>query len=176
MSKVGKVTLTLDKSAFSDLVMTFAPKVKAMMLRQGADADTAEDIAQETMLTVWRKSHLFAAEKGSLSTWIYTIARNLRIDRIRRQTVWQAYDDDIYDMPSGEELPEARIMREEAEASVSAALAALPSEQREVIQLAFVDGLSHSQIARKLCLPLGTVKSRVRLAYQKLRDEVGGSA
>ena len=167
--------LSSDRGTFRELVLTFAPKVKAMMLRYGADAETAEDIAQETMLTVWRKAHLFVAEKGSLSTWIYTIARNLRIDRIRRQTVWQTYNDDIYDMPSDDELAEARIMRQQEEACLAAALAALPSEQREVIQLAFIDGLSHSQIANKLRLPLGTVKSRVRLAYQKLRDEVEGA-
>jgi RNA polymerase sigma-70 factor, ECF subfamily len=176
MSKVEKGMLTSDRGSFRELVLTFAPKVKAMMLRHGADVETAEDIAQETMLTVWRKAHLFVAEKGSLSTWIFTIARNLRIDRIRRQTVWQAYDDNIYDMPSDDEPAETRLMRQQEEACLLAALASLPPEQREVIHLAYIDGLSHSQIASKLHLPLGTVKSRVRLAYQKLRDEVEGSA
>jgi RNA polymerase sigma-70 factor (ECF subfamily) len=175
MADIEKVAQARDPLAFRKLFLTFGPKVKTMMLRCGADAETAEEIAQETMIAVWRKAHLFVEAKGSVSTWIYTIARNLRIDRIRRQPVWQAYDDGYADLPSHDELPEARLAREQEEASVLAALDMLPSEQREVIQLAFVDGLSHSQIAKKLRLPLGTVKSRVRLAYQKLRDQVEGS-
>jgi RNA polymerase sigma-70 factor (ECF subfamily) len=155
--------------------LTFGPKVKAMMLRHGADIETAEEIAQETMIAVWRKAHLFVESKGSVATWIYTIARNLRIDRIRRQHVWQPYEDTFDDLPSGEELAEERIVRVQEQACISAALERLPLEQREVITLAFIDGLSHSQIAEKLTLPLGTVKSRVRLAYQKLRDEMEGA-
>lgn len=176
MADIEKVAQGRDQQAFRTLFLTFGPKVKAMMLRCGADAETAEEIAQETMIAVWRKAHLFAANKGSVSTWIYTIARNLRIDRIRRHhPVWQAYDDGFHELPSEDELPEARIAREQEEASVLAALDTLPPEQRQVIQLAFVDGLSHSQIAEKLRLPLGTVKSRVRLAYQKLRGMVEGA-
>jgi RNA polymerase sigma-70 factor (ECF subfamily) len=175
MADIEKVAQGRDQQAFRTLFLTFGPKVKAMMLRGGADAETAEEIAQETMIAVWRKAHLFAASKGSVSTWIYTIARNLRIDRIRRQHVWQAYGDGVSELPSEDELPEARLAREQEEASVLAALDTLPLEQRQVIQLAFVDGLSHSQIARRLRLPLGTVKSRVRLAYQKLRCMVEGS-
>jgi RNA polymerase sigma-70 factor (ECF subfamily) len=78
-----------DPRAFSELFLKYGPRVKAMMMRQGADAGTAEDIAQDTMLAVWRKAHLFAENKGSITTWIYTIARNLRIDRLRRQVIWQ---------------------------------------------------------------------------------------
>jgi RNA polymerase sigma-70 factor, ECF subfamily len=176
MAKYEDLRHLQDEDAFRRLVVVFAPKIKALMLRQGTDPETAEDIAQETMITVWRKGHLFVAEKGSISTWIYTIARNLRIDRVRRQVLWRAADDDLEEMPSGEEPAEARILRMEEEASLIAALATLPHEQREVIELAFLQGLSHSKIAKKLDLPLGTVKSRVRLAYQKLRDEVEGSA
>jgi RNA polymerase sigma-70 factor (ECF subfamily) len=174
MAKIEDVAPMRDENAFQRLVLTFTPKVRAMMLRQGADAETADDIAQETMLTVWRKSHLFVAEKGSIATWIYTIARNLRIDRARRHVVWLPYDDGYGEVASSEELVEERLVRQEEEASVLAALAVLPAEQRQIIHLAFIDGMSHSKIARKLQLPLGTVKSRVRLAYQKLRDTVEG--
>jgi RNA polymerase sigma-70 factor (ECF subfamily) len=175
MGEIDKIAISRDQNAFRALFLTFGPKVKAMMLRQGADAETAEEIAQETMIAVWRKAHLFVESKGSVATWIYTIARNLRIDRIRRQHVWQAYHEDYNELPSGEEPAEERVVRTQEEARIAAALNKLPLEQREVITLAFIDGLSHSQIAQKLGLPLGTVKSRVRLAYQKLRDEVEGS-
>jgi RNA polymerase sigma-70 factor (ECF subfamily) len=175
MGEIDRIAAFRDQNAFKSLFLTFGPKVKAMLLRQGADVETAEEIAQETMIAVWKKAHLFAESKGSVSTWIYTIARNLRIDRLRRQHVWQVYDEDFNELPSGEEPAEERIARVQEQAVVAAALDTLPSEQREVIMLAFIDGLSHSQIAQKLALPLGTVKSRVRLAYQKLRDEVEGT-
>ena len=176
MGEIDKIAVARDQDAFRALFLTFGPKVKAMMLRHGADLETAEEIAQETMIAVWRKAHLFVESKGSIATWIYTIARNLRIDRLRRQHVWQASDEDYNDVPSGEEPAEERLVRAQEQARITAAVDMLPSEQREVITLAFIDGLSHSQIAQKLALPLGTVKSRVRLAYQKLRDEVEGTA
>jgi RNA polymerase sigma-70 factor (ECF subfamily) len=176
MAKIENIALLRDENAFRHLVLTFAPKVKALMIRRGADAETAEEIAQETMIAVWRKGHLFAAEKGSISTWIYTIARNLSIDRARRKVPIVAAGEGWEDLPSDEELADTRIVRQQDEATLSAALAALPEEQREVIELAFIDGLSHSKIAKKLSLPLGTVKSRVRLAYRRLRDEVEGNA
>jgi RNA polymerase sigma-70 factor (ECF subfamily) len=175
MGEIDRIAAFRDQNAFKSLFLTFGPKVKAMLLRQGADVETAEEIAQETMIAVWKKAHLFVESKGSISTWIYTIARNLRIDRLRRQHVWQVYDEDFNELPSGEEPAEERIGRVQEQAVVAAALNTLPSEQREIIMLAFIDGLSHSQIAQKLALPLGTVKSRVRLAYQKLRDEVEGT-
>lgn len=176
MGEIDKIAISRDQDAFRALFLTFGPKVKAMMLRHGSDVETAEEIAQETMIAVWRKAHLFVESKGSIATWIYTIARNLRIDRLRRQHVWQASDEDYNDVPSGEEPVEERLVRAQEQARITAAVDMLPSEQREVITLAFIDGLSHSQIAQKLGLPLGTVKSRVRLAYQKLRDEVEGTA
>lgn len=176
MVRIENLAHLRDEHAFRHLVLTFAPKVKAMMLRQGVDPETAEDIAQETMFTVWRKGHLFAAERGSIAAWIYTIARNLSIDRARRQVVWLAFEEDFAERPSDEELAEARLVREEGEQGIVAAMANLPLEQREVIELAFMSGLSHAKIAKQLDLPLGTVKSRVRLAYQKLREEVEGNA
>lgn len=172
MAEIQRVALSRDQQAFRTLFLTFGPKVKAMMMRHGADVETAEEIAQETMLAVWRKAHLFVESKGSVATWIFTIARNLRIDRIRRQVVWQAYGEEFAEMPGSEEPLEDRMAREQAEGIILQALDTLPPEQREVIQLAFAGDLSHSEIAQKLGLPLGTVKSRVRLAYQKLRETV----
>ncbi len=142
------------------------------MLRQGADRETADEIVQETMLAVWRKSHLFTERKGSISTWIFTIARNLRIDRVRRQIVWQGFCENFEAVPSGEEPADEQLAREQEREQVGTALAELPAEQLQIIRLSFEDGLTQSEIAGKLNLPLGTVKSRMRLAYDKLRGSV----
>jgi RNA polymerase sigma-70 factor (ECF subfamily) len=142
------------------------------MMRQGADADTAEELAQETLLTVWRKAPLYAADKGSASTWIYTIARNLRIDRLRRETPWQELPDGHDETASDDPTPDQAVADLERQLRVRTALSALPADQHEVVSLSYLDGLSHSEIADRLHLPLGTVKSRMRLAYQKIRDVV----
>lgn len=165
-----------DPQAFQDLFREFGPRVKALMMRQGADADTAEDIAQETLLTVWRKAHLFAESKGSINTWIFTIARNLRIDRLRRQTPWQDLPDEFEKMPSEEDLPDTALSREQSRILIREAIKDLPPEQYEVIELSYMEGLSHQEIAERVGVPLGTVKSRMRLAYHKVRDALGGRA
>lgn len=162
-----------DPNAFSELFLKYGPRVKAMMMRQGADADTAEDIAQDTMLAVWRKAHLFAENKGSITTWIYTIARNLRIDRLRRQVVWQDIDDEADRLESDAEAPDVTVSRGEVRDRVRAALRLLPPEQYEAVQLSYMDGLSHHEISERLNMPLGTVKSRIRLAYQKIKESIG---
>ncbi|MEO0730118.1 MAG: sigma factor, partial [Pseudomonadota bacterium] len=88
-SLLARIAQDRDARAFADLYDTYVARLRSYMLRQGADGATAEELAQETMLTVWRKAHLYSSEKGSASTWIYTIARNLRIDRLRKETPWQ---------------------------------------------------------------------------------------
>jgi RNA polymerase sigma-70 factor (ECF subfamily) len=174
--QLKKIAQERDASAFRHLFLTFGPKVRAMMMRQGADRETAEEIVQETMLAVWRKSHLFAAQKGSISTWIFTIARNLRIDRVRRQIVWQGFCENFETLPSGDEPIDEQLAREQEREQVEYALASLPAEQLQIIRLSFEDGLSQTEIAGKLNLPLGTVKSRMRLAYDKLRGFVERTA
>ncbi|MBI1383878.1 MAG: sigma-70 family RNA polymerase sigma factor [Rhizobiales bacterium] len=163
-----------DEAAFKELFDALGPRVKSLMMRQGADRDTAEDIAQDTLLTVWRKAHLFSEEKGSASTWIFTIARNIRIDRLRRQSHLQPISDDMPEEASDEPLADAIVGQNQENAIVGRVLEGLPEEQMAVIRLSFVDGLSHSEIASRLELPLGTVKSRMRLAYQKVRSAIEG--
>lgn len=148
--------------------------MKAYMMRRGADSATAEDLAQETLLTVWRRAALYTAEKGSAATWIFTIARNLRIDRLRREVPWQALPDSHAEEASSEPPPDATLDRQQADAAVRAALDTLPPDQREVIVLAYIEGLSHSEIAARLHIPVGTVKSRMRIAYQKIRAALEG--
>ena len=162
-----------DARAFRALFACFFPKVRAMLIRQGADIHTAEEIAQDTMMAVWRNTHQFSNDKGSVSAWIYAIARNLRIDRIRKNAVWQRMYTELESIEwhEGEAVYAQRWVGERHD--LENALGGLPPEQLEVIQLAFIDGFSQSEIARRLRLPLGTVKSRMRLAFEKLRSSVG---
>lgn len=140
------------------------------MIRQGANADLAEELAQEALTTVWRKAALYSPDKGNPSTWIFTIARNLRIDRLRRERAWQplpeSHDKQACDQPTPDEM----VSEQQRSERVREALKALPAEQLEVVTLSFIEGFSHSEIAEHLDIPLGTVKSRMRLAYQKLHS------
>lgn len=170
--QMQRIAQDRDQGAFRELFDHFAPRIKAYMMRQGADATLADELAQETLLTVWRKASLYAADKGALSTWIFTIARNLRIDRLRREVPWQALPEGHDEEASDEPDPETALSDGERAERVQAALASLPRDQHEVVLLSYLDGLSHSEIAERLGLPLGTVKSRMRLAYAKLREAV----
>ncbi len=142
------------------------------MMKAGADSAQAEDLVQDVMTTVWRKAELYDPAKGSVSAWIYAIARNARIDRLRRKSS-QPYEDvetlDLAaDQPDGEDELNASQIAER----VSEALGQLPDDQRQVIDLAYVQDMSQSEIAEKLMLPLGTVKSRMRLAYARLKPKL----
>jgi RNA polymerase sigma-70 factor, ECF subfamily len=168
-----RVALSRDIEAFRQLYQQYGPRVKSYMIRQGADPATADELAQETLLTVWRKAGLYTREKGSASTWIFTIARNLRIDRLRREVPWQQLPEGHNEEASDDVAPDEAVSDRERQLRVQGVLASLPADQQAVINLSYLDGLSHSEIAAKLDLPLGTVKSRMRLAYQKIRDAVG---
>lgn len=161
-----------DVDAFRQLFQTYAPRIKSYMMRQGADPNTAEELAQETLLTVWRKAALYSGDKGSATTWIFTIARNLRIDRLRREFPWQELPEGHDETASSDILPDEAVSEAERRSRVQEVLASLPSDQHEVVSLSYIEGLSHSEIAGRLDLPLGTVKSRMRLAYQKIREAV----
>jgi RNA polymerase sigma-70 factor, ECF subfamily len=163
-----RVAEQADVAAYRELYQTYGPRVKAYMMRQGADAATAEDLAQETLLTVWRRAALYTEEKGTAATWIFTIARNLRIDRLRREVPWQELPEE-HDQAAEEPLADEVLSAKERQARVRAALAELPEDQHEVVVLSYIEGLSHGAIAERLGLPLGTVKSRMRIAYQRIR-------
>jgi|EndMetStandDraft_9_1072997.scaffolds.fasta_scaffold52533_2 RNA polymerase sigma-70 factor, ECF subfamily len=170
--QLKKIAEERDAGAFRSMFLTFWPKVRVMLMRQGADRETAEELAQETMLAVWRKSQQFSSDRGSVSAWIYTIARNLRIDRVRQQAAWQRYYDEFEAAERQQASDNGLCPWDQHRGEIENALGGLPAEQLQVIQLSFVDGLSQSEIAAKLDLPLGTVKSRMRLAFQKLRCAV----
>jgi RNA polymerase sigma-70 factor (ECF subfamily) len=169
-ARLARVAAGRDRQAFAELFLHFGPRIKSFMMRKGADADAAEDLVQETMIAVWNKAALYAADRGSVTTWVFTIARNLRIDRLRREAARHFTDvedcgEEASDEPGSEEL----VMRRQGAGRVAAALAALPPEQREIIALSYLEDLPQSAIAARLSTPLGTVKSRMRLAYRRLR-------
>ena len=163
-----QIAAEADKKAFTDLFAHFGPILKGFMMRKGADAELAEDLAQDTMVQVWRKASLYSPSKGSVSTWIFTIARNLRIDTFRRARGVRFEEINDYDFESDEPSGLDDVSERQESALVAEAVRTLPADQREAIQLAFYEDLTHMEIAEKLDQPLGTVKSRMRLAYQKL--------
>lgn len=165
-----------DREAFTRLFDHFAPRLQAYLLRQGSDAAMAEEIAQETMVTLWRKAALFDPGKSSLATWLYRIARNRRIDLLRRdRTSAIEPQDPIFDLVDDTDV-ERQLDLQQREEAVRDALEGLPEEQFLLVRMAFFEGLSHSQISETTGLPLGTVKSRIRLAFTRLRRslEAGG--
>ncbi len=163
---------TRDRSEFARLFGYFAPRVKAYILRLGMPDATADEVTQEAMLLVWRKAHLFNAAKASASTWIFTLARNQSIDRMRRDKV------PLYELPEEEPDPDHRDMGEHSviEDRLKEAIATLPESQAQVLHLSYYEGKSHSEIADQLGIPLGSVKSRLRLAFSKLKAHWGEDA
>ena len=158
-----------DRDAYAQLFSYYAPRVKSYLMRLGADSGLAEEIAQDVMVTVWRKAALFDRTQASVSTWIFRVARNRRIDVFRRAKRPDLDPEETMILPAGVEAPDARLEAMETDARVRAAMVDLPEEQVSLLRLAFYEGLSHSEIAGKLDLPLGTVKSRIRLAFAKMK-------
>ena len=148
-----------NKAAFADIFQHFAPRVKSYMLKLGSVDEVAEELAQQTLLKVWRKAQLFDPEKAAASTWIFRIARNLRIDTLRKQKHFFDDDYDLEGIVDEQEDVEDKVSREQKSHNITLALSALPQEQTRIIRLSFYDGLSHSEIANQLEIPLGTVKS-----------------
>ena len=167
---ITKVAAGRDKAAFSELFDYFAPRLKGYLMQQGADEAAAEEIAQDVMVTLWRKADLFDPAKASASTWLYRIARNRRIDRLRRQKTAALDPEDPSLHPSEEPDVAVEMDARVREDRVRNAMSSLPGEQEAVVRLAFFKGLSHSEIADETGLPLGTVKSRIRLAFSRLRQ------
>lgn len=164
---VARVGQARDQEAFAALFDHFAPRLNAYMRKLGADAAQAEELVQETMLSVWDRASAFDPAKAGASTWIYTIARNKRIDAARRFRP-EYTGDDLPDQaaPEPEQHP---LEAAQAARSLELAIDELPADQADLLRLAYFDDLPHSEIASRRKLPLGTVKSRLRLALDKLR-------
>ncbi|MEL6642333.1 MAG: sigma-70 family RNA polymerase sigma factor [Pseudomonadota bacterium] len=164
---VRRIQEERDQTAFAELFAHFAPRVKAFLMKSGASETLAEECTQEAMATLWRKANLFDPSRASVSTWIFTIARNRRIDMLRKQR--RPEPEDLPWGPEAEPAPEDVIALQQESAQLGEALSQLPQEQRELIEKAYFGDLSHSQIAAETGLPLGTIKSRIRLALERLR-------
>ena len=158
-----------DRAAFVTLFGRFAPRLKSWFRRAGGSEEQAEDLAQETMLLVWRKAGSFDPVRAGAATWIFTIARNQRIDAFRRGPRRPLDPSDPALLPPEPDPPDQVLATTEREARLREALLALPPEQAEVVRLAFFDGRPHAEIEKALGIPLGTVKSRLRLAMNRLR-------
>lgn len=171
---IEKIAESQDRDAFAALFAHFAPRLKGYLLRLGASDGQAEEVLQEALLTVWRKAHLFDRKKAAASTWIFTIARNRRIDILRKKKFPEIDAEDPSLVPDAPRAPDEEVIEAHEGAAVRVALEKLPDEQRELVRLAFYNGWSHSKIAADTNLPLGTVKSRLRLAFSRLRNELEG--
>jgi RNA polymerase sigma factor (sigma-70 family) len=168
VTQLQQVQKSQDQTAFEELFNYFAPRVKSFLIRSGASTSTAEECAQEVMVAVWHKAHLFDPSRASVSTWIFTIARNKNIDALRKQR--RPEPENLTWGPESEpEATDILTLQQETE-QLRLAMSTLPDQQKELLQKAYFGDLSHSEIAAETGLPLGTIKSRLRLALNKLRQ------
>ena len=163
-----------DRAAFAVLFGRFAPRIKALLMRRGTQAAEAEELAQEAMLAIWRKAAQFDPSRATAAAWIFAIARNLSIDAHRRASPAPADDPGL--APDPPATADALLDESERAARVRGVIATLPAEQAEALRLAFFDDRSHADIECLLGIPLGTVKSRLRLAMGRLRAALGDLA
>lgn len=166
---VRRIAEQQDRTALAALFALYGPRIKSMMLKLGSGDALAEDLVQETFLMVWRKAALYSSQRGAPSTWIFTIARNLRIDQLRRQSNKPYEDLEKVELASDAPIGNVLLEQRQVIERVTVALTALPEEQREVVRLSFIHDMPHARIAETVGIPLGTVKSRLRLAYERLR-------
>jgi RNA polymerase sigma-70 factor (ECF subfamily) len=162
-----------DREAFAALFARYAVRVKAFVMSGGASHDQADEVAQDVMVTVWRRAELYDPAKAAVSTWIFAVARNRRIDMIRRAKRPAPDPEDPLFQPEPEPDPATTAAAKDRDARVRVAIAGLSVDQREAVRLAFFAGLTQTEIAEKLNAPLGTVKSRLRLAFVRLRGALG---
>ena len=170
ISFVKKLQIKKNPKDFSMLFQFYGPKIKALMIRSGSDYAFAEDIMHDTMLTVWKKIDLYNSSKGSFSSWIYTIARNNRIDILRKKSSQPYVDINEVEMMSNDPDSEKIILDSQTAANIKKMVRQLPQKQKIIIEMAFNEDLTQKEIAEKLEIPIGTVKSRMRLAYIKLKE------
>lgn len=169
---IGRIAASGDRDAFRLLFEHFAPRIKGLMLRGGASQEEAEEIAQDTLLAVWRKAAQFDPAPQGAPAWIFTIARNLRIDAIRRsvRSGVAVPEAELEYLADSADSQETQLARRDETTRIAAAISRLSNQQSAAIRMSFVEDRPHTEIAEALGIPLGTVKSRIRLATTRLRD------
>lgn len=170
---MNAISVQKDIHAYEIIFRHFAPRVRSYMAKLSADSQLAEELMQETMIAVWNKSDRYDHSKGSLSTWIFTIARNLRIDAVRKEKRPEFDPDDPVFVPDAEPSADNMLVAQQTANQLKNALAGLPQEQAKLLEMSFYEDATHTVISQKLNIPLGTVKSRMRLAFAKLRLALG---
>jgi RNA polymerase sigma-70 factor, ECF subfamily len=166
---IARIADSKDEASFETVFRYFAPRLKSYFMRLGADVSVAEEITQEAMVQVWRNAGQFDLAKASASTWIFTLARNLSIDKFRRTRRPSFDPSDPAFIPDGEMLPDLQLERAETERRVRVVMNSLSPNEKSVLMLSFYENFSHGEIAERLGIPLGTVKSRIRLAFARIR-------
>lgn len=166
-AQIRRICDDRDEAAFAEIFLHFAPRVKAFLMKSGASASLAEECAQDVMATLWHKAHLFNPERASVATWIFTIARNRRIDALRKQRRPEPEDLGWGPEPEPEQAEVLGLQQDSVR--LAKALLQLPEKQRDLVEMAYFGELSHMEIAEETGLPLGTIKSRIRLAIERLR-------
>jgi len=161
-----------DRQAFTSLFEKVAPRLKSFLRGQKQSESEIEVILQETMLKVWRRASTFDRSKSSAITWIYTVARNVKIDRIRKMSRPEPDPNDPSFVPDSPETGEQVVDRQQRSDILKQAVSLLPEDQRQIIMMSFFEEKPHSEISEELGIPLGTVKSRIRLAFGKIRSEL----
>ena len=171
---IGRIASFKDKTAFSELFKLVGPRIKGYLMKLGSSDVAAEDLLQEVMLTVWRKSETFDRSKAAVSTWLFTIARNKRIDMLRKEIRPQLDPLDPMLSPNQEAAADDIYGSNQEAIKISKAIEQLPTDQAVLIKMTYYEDKSHSIIADELKMPLGTVKSRIRLASTRLRKLLEG--
>ncbi len=159
-----------DKAAFGLLFDYYAPRLKGFVMRSGTGNAQAEEIVQDVMLTVWRKAHLFDPQRAQVSSWIYQVARNRQIDILRREA--RPVPEELKPPESTDEDASQILALDQEAQKLRQALARLKPGQREMVEKAYLGDLTHAEIRAETGLPLGTIKSRIRLGLEKLRHEL----
>ena len=172
---INLIATRKDKTAFSNLFKLVGPRIKGYLMKLGSNDIVAEDLLQEVMLTVWRKSETFDRNKAAVSTWLFTIARNKRIDMLRKEIRPQLDPNDPMLTPNQEESADNVYGSKQESIKITDAIKMLPEEQSKLIKMTYYEDKSHSIIAKELKMPLGTVKSRIRLASTRLKKLLEGT-
>ncbi len=169
-----RIVKASDRTALEDIAGHYAPRLKSWLMYRGEQSSTAEDIAQDVIIQVWTKAAKFDSAKGTFSAWIFRMTRNCWIDHKRKHDRLQPTAPDVMSVMADAEVDAADVTMDENEAAeaVQSELAKLPLDQKQMLHLAFFEGLSHSEIAERTGLALGTVKSRIRAPLKKMQNSL----